>query len=60
MKVSEKEQKPFVELVDKILSAKKKDPQANTGEFESKIDQMVYALYGLTDPEIAIVKSSVK
>ncbi len=60
MKVSEKEQKPFVELVDKILAAKKKDPKADTSELESKIDQMVYKLYDLTPDEIAIVEGSGK
>lgn len=54
--ISEEEQKPFIELVDKILAAKKKDSQADTSELETKIDQMVYDLYGLTDKEIAIVE----
>jgi adenine-specific DNA-methyltransferase len=43
-------------LIDKILSAKKKDPQVNTSELEDKIDEMVYKLYDLTPAEIAIVK----
>jgi adenine-specific DNA-methyltransferase len=38
------------------LAAKKKNPQANTGELENKIDQMVYKLYDLTPEEIEIVK----
>jgi len=58
--ISEKKQKPFVELVDKILAAKKKDPQANTGELENQIDQMVYKLYDLTAEEIAIVEGTGK
>ena len=44
------------ELVDQILAAKKKDPNADTSALESEIDQLVYKLYGLTDDEIAIVE----
>ncbi|MCK5472688.1 MAG: hypothetical protein KAI59_01540 [Planctomycetes bacterium] len=56
MEVSEKEQNPFIELVDKILAAKKKDQQADTSKFETEIDQMVYKLYGLKDEEIKIIE----
>jgi len=49
------EQKPFIDLVDKILVAKKKDPQADTGKLEAEIDQMVYKLYGLNDEERKII-----
>ena len=55
-KVDIKEQKPFIELVDQILSAKGSDPGADTRELEREIDQLVYALYGLTEAEIAIVE----
>jgi hypothetical protein len=34
---------------------KKKDP-ADTSALEKQIDEMVYALYGLTPDEIAIVE----
>ncbi|MBT3960662.1 MAG: hypothetical protein HOE96_02180 [Candidatus Marinimicrobia bacterium] len=44
----------------KILTAKKANPQAETSTLEAEIDQMVYALYGLTEAEIAIVEESVK
>ena len=43
-------------LVDRILTAKKKDSNADTSALESEIDQLVYKLYGLTDDEIAIVE----
>ncbi len=43
-------------LVDKILAAKKKDPNADTSALEREIDKMVYELYGLTDEEIEIVE----
>jgi len=56
--LSEPEQKPFVELVDKIL-AKKERGQDTTAE-ENQIDQMVYKLYGLSDEEIAIIEGKNK
>ncbi|MBI5213014.1 MAG: Eco57I restriction-modification methylase domain-containing protein, partial [Nitrospirae bacterium] len=54
--ISPKEQKPFVDLVDQILTAKKKDPNADTSALERQIDEMVYKLYGLTEDEIEIVE----
>ncbi|HUT42919.1 MAG TPA: DNA methyltransferase, partial [Desulfobacterales bacterium] len=50
-------EKDIGKLVDRILAAKKKSPQADTGELESQIDRMVYELYGLTADEIAIVEA---
>ena len=52
-------QKPFIKLVDKILTAKKSNPQADTTALEAEIDQLVYELYELTEDEIAIVEESV-
>ncbi|MDP1994636.1 MAG: TaqI-like C-terminal specificity domain-containing protein, partial [Ignavibacteria bacterium] len=57
--ITEKEQKPIVILVDKILSAKKKNPQADTSALETEIDNLVYQLYGLTEEEINIVEGKV-
>jgi len=54
-----KEQTPFKSLVRQALSLKK-DKNANTSDIEDEIDRMVYALYGLTQEEIDIVKESVK
>lgn len=54
--VDEAIQSQFITLVDKILSAKQKDPNADTSALEKHIDEMVYALYGLTPEEIAIVE----
>jgi len=48
--------KQIESLVDKILFAKKQNPQANTKEYERQIDQLVYQLYGLTEEEIRIVE----
>ena len=43
-------------LVDRIISAKQTNPSADTTALESKIDTLVYKLYGLTEEEIAIVE----
>jgi hypothetical protein len=53
-----KEQIPFIEIVDQILTAKKSDPNADTTVLEAEIDQMVYQLYELTPEEIEIIESS--
>ena len=42
------DQRPFIRLVDRILSAKTADPKADTTEQETEIDRLVYGLYGLT------------
>jgi hypothetical protein len=56
-------QKPFIDLVDKILAITKDDDylenpakQAKVRDYEKQIDQLVYRLYGLTDEEIKIVE----
>jgi restriction endonuclease S subunit len=49
-------QKTLISLVDQILSTKKKDPNTDTSALEKQIDEMVYALYGLTPEEIVIVE----
>ena len=56
---SESEQKPFVVLVDRILTAKQRDAEADTSALEREIDELVYALYGLTPEEIQIVESAI-
>jgi type I restriction-modification system DNA methylase subunit len=53
-------QKPFINFVDQILSAKKRDPKADTAALEREIDRLVYELYGLTEEEIAIVEGTAK
>jgi adenine-specific DNA-methyltransferase len=45
-------------LVRNILDAKKRDPEADTTTLEREIDRHVYALYGLTKEEIAVVEGS--
>jgi adenine-specific DNA-methyltransferase len=54
--ISEKEQKPFIELVEKILEGRKNDN--DTTDLENQIDQLVYQLYDLTEEEIKIVEGS--
>jgi hypothetical protein len=62
-KISKDEQNKFVLLVDTILSLTQSDDymqnqtkQVKVKEYEKEIDQMVYALYCLTDEEIKIVE----
>ena len=52
--------KQIVDIVDKILTAKKANPQADTTALEAEIDRLVYELYDLTEEEIQIVEESVK
>ena len=51
-------QHPFISLVDQILEAKATDPNADTVALEAEIDRRVYALYGLTEEEIAVVEGT--
>jgi hypothetical protein len=46
----------IVHLVNRIMSAKQTNPQTDTRAWEAEIDRHVYALYGLTEAEIAIVE----
>jgi hypothetical protein len=58
--VEEKKQQPIIRLVDRILSAKQRNPKADTSALEQQIDQLVYALYGLTPEEIQIVEENTR
>ena len=44
--------------VDKIIVAKRSNPDADTTALENEIDQIVYSLYDLTPEEIAIVEEA--
>jgi len=46
----------IVQLVDQILSAKQKNPDADTSLLEQKIDDLVYKLYDLTEEEIKLIE----
>ena len=54
--ISTYKQQEIIALVDKILAAKKSNPQVDTSAWEEEIDGLVYGLYGLSDEEINIVK----
>jgi len=62
-KISPEEQKPFIEIIDKILETtkdedylKNSDKKAKVKAYEKRIDKMVYDLYELTPEEIKIVE----
>lgn len=55
-KISKLAQKPFIDLVDKIIQAKQ--DEKDTTALETKIDEMVYQLYDLTADEIDIIETS--
>jgi hypothetical protein len=54
--ISIEEQKPFIELVEKVLAGRKNDN--DTTDLENQIDQLVYELYGLTVEEIEIIENN--
>lgn len=65
--IGQNEQKPFTNLVDRILVITKdedylfnSEKKSKVHEYERQIDQMVYQLYGLTEDEIKIVEENVK
>ena len=55
---SRPDQLPLVKFAKKITDEKRKDANANTSTLEHQIDELVYALYGLTQEEIKIVEES--
>ena len=60
VKIPASEQPAFIALVDQILKAKAAHPDANTTDVEQEIDKRVYALYNLTQEEIAIVEETMQ
>ena len=54
--VSNKEQQPIINLVDKILAAKQVDSKTDTSEWERQIDKLVYDLYDLDDNERKLIE----
>lgn len=50
------ERQIFIDLVNKILTAKELDEDTN--ELEEQINRLVYELYGLTEEEIGIVEEA--
>ena len=45
-------------MVKRVLSAKEKNPSADTRELEASIDRVVYELFSLTPEEVGIVEMS--
>jgi adenine-specific DNA-methyltransferase len=56
---SPEQQKAVEKVVDRVLAAKAK-AAADTSKLERELDELVYALYGLTPEEIKIVEGATK
>lgn len=56
-KIPEESQRPFVQLVDRILKTKATPPSADTSKLEEEIDRLVYQLYNPTKSEIATMEN---
>jgi adenine-specific DNA-methyltransferase len=56
--IDEAAQKPFTDLVCKILESKRANRE--TEKFEEDLDQMIFKLYGLSDEEIHYLQSDRK
>lgn len=52
------DQRPFIAFVDEILEAKSANPDADTWNLETEIDDLVYDLYGLTEEERTAIERS--
>ena len=50
------DQRQLGDLAARVMKAKAANPNADTVELEAEIDRRVYALYGLTKEEIAVVE----
>jgi hypothetical protein len=48
----------ITDRVEKIATAKGKDPSTDTSVLEREIDEHIYAIYDLTSEEIDIVKKA--
>ena len=57
-KITDTQQRPFIDLINSILTVKTANPSADTSALEEKIDRLVYQLYGLTDAEIETIKGT--
>jgi len=55
-KIKIEDQTLIIEYVDKILNLKKQKSDEDARILESKLDRLVYELYGLTEEEIRIVE----
>jgi len=56
--VESEKQRPVERLVERILAVKQRDAEADVSALEREIDELVYALYGLTPDEIALIEAA--
>lgn len=54
-----KHSQAILTFVDRILTAKSQDPEADVNGLEREVDRLVYALYSLTPEEIQIVEGGI-
>ena len=55
-KASIEQQKPIVELINKIMEKKQSNSAADISMLEREIDRLVYKLYNLTDEETRVIE----
>ncbi len=55
-KITQEQERAFVNIVEQIIESKAQNAPTNT--LESKLDSMVYALYGLNDREIELISTT--
>jgi hypothetical protein len=53
--IPDEQRKSIINHVDRILSTKKENPEADTSAWEEEIDFIVYKLYGLNYDEVLVV-----
>ena len=58
--VASEQQVEIIEIVNHILEAKVTDPDTDTTDLEKEINKRVYALYNLTEEDIAIMEKSMQ
>ena len=58
--VTLEQQVEIIEIVNHILEAKVTDPDTDTTDLEKEINKRVYALYSLTEEDIAIMEKSMQ
>jgi hypothetical protein len=46
------------EIIEKIIKIKSSDSEADTTEFETILDKIIYQLYDLTEEEIKIIENA--
>ena len=54
--ITDIQQRPFIDLMNKILTIKAANVSADTTTIEKEIDKLTYQLYDLTDAEIEVLR----